>query len=388
MYQDLTKTWDGFTPLTQDILIIIGVVMVTWLVRQMIQPLLIRRLHRLAARTETQWDDIIIAALDTPLRYLMMALILAAGVELINLEATIGVFITHVSRTLIIVAVFLIVFQIGSYITQNPLTMRRVTSLRVDDALLPFLRTALRFLLIMLALVIVVEEWGYNVNGLIAGLGVGGLAVALAAQDTISNLFGFSMIVGDRPFVEGEYIVTSAASGTVENVGLRSTRIRQLDQSLVTIPNNSLASNPITNWSRLSKRRINTTIGLTYQTSSAQLRGLLHVLREMLQNHPLVEKDSVVVIFTHFGENSLEILVRCYLTIEDWTEFHLEQEKIFLDIMDMVQQMGLEIAFPSRTIYIEEMPELRGRLPKSTPLPVPDDTYRPVSDDLSQDEYK
>ncbi len=388
MYQDLTKTWDGFTPLTQDILIIIGVVMVTWLVRQMIQPLLIRRLHRLAARTETQWDDIIIAALDTPLRYLMMALILAAGVELINLEATIGVFITHVSRTLIIVAVFLIVFQMGSYITQNPLTMRRVTSLRVDDALLPFLRTALRFLLIMLALVIVVEEWGYNVNGLIAGLGVGGLAVALAAQDTISNLFGFSMIVGDRPFVEGEYIVTSAASGTVENVGLRSTRIRQLDQSLVTIPNNSLASNPITNWSRLSKRRINTTIGLTYQTSSAQLRGLLHVLREMLQNHPLVEKDSVVVIFTNFGENSLDILVRCYLAIEDWTEFHLEQEKIFLDIMDMVQQMGLEIAFPSRTIYIEEMPELRGRLPKPTPLPVPDDTYRPVSDDLSQDEYK
>lgn len=386
---DLQERWDGLTPLTQDILIIIGVILATWVIRQLVQPLIVSWLRRLSARTQTQWDDVVIAALDAPLRYIMMAVVLESSRRAINLEQPIGSFIGHVARTLVIIAIFLIIYKVVSRITQTPLTMRRITSLQIEDALLPFVRTGLRFLLIVLAVVIIIEEWGYNVNGLIAGLGVGGLAVALAAQDTLSNLFGFSMIVGDRPFVEGEYIDSDVAKGTVEQVGLRSTRIRQTDQALVTVPNNKLANTSIINWSRLTKRRMNAIIGLSYETDSNALRSLLHHLRDMLQNRALVETDSVVVIFTNFSENSLDILVRCYILLTDWAEFHLEQEQIFLEIMDIVEEMGLSIAFPSRTLYLEPLPETvrMGRKPQPT-APQPDETYKPESDDLSQNDYR
>lgn len=385
LFNDLTDQWDTLSPITQDVLIIIGVILATWLIRQILQPILINRLRRLFARTENQWDDLIISTLDAPLRYVMVAVVLAASTQLINLKQTIGVFINHVASTLVIIAVFLIVYQVVSRITQTPLMLRRVTSLRVEEQLLPFLRTGLRLLLIGLALVIIIEEWGYNVNGLIAGLGVGGLAVALAAQDTLSNLFGFSTIVGDRPFAEGEFIVSDAGSGTVEKVGLRSTRIRQLDQSLVTVPNNKLASSPVTNWSRLTKRQINTVIGVTYDTNSSAMRTLLHRLREMLRNREKVDADSVVVIFKKFGDSALEILIRCYVNYSDWTEFHLEQEQIFLEVMDIIHELGLSIAFPSRSVYLEPMPKGKSRniLP-----PPPDEDYKPVSDDLSQDDNK
>ncbi len=384
LVDNLTERWQSLSPIEQDTLIVIGVIMAAWLIRQIFQPLLVGWLRRLSARTQNQWDDVIISVLDAPMRYLMVAVILAASVQLINLKQTVGVFINHVASTLVIIAVFLIIYRVGSRITQTPLSLRRVTSLRVEEPILPFLRTGLRFLLIALTLVIIIEEWGYNVNGLIAGLGVGGLAVALAAQDTLANLFGFSTIVGDSPFVEGEYIVNESATGTVEKVGLRSTRIRQIDQALVTVPNSKLAATPITNWSRLSKRQMNVIIGVNYETSSDAMRTLLHRLREMLKSREKVDAESVVVIFKKFGDNALEILIRCYILLPDWTEFHLEQEQIFLDMMDIMQEMGVRIAFPSRSIYIES------DQPKSKKIQPPpqDENYKPLSDDLAQDDFK
>jgi MscS family membrane protein len=225
--------------------------------------------------------------------------------------------------------------------------------------------------LVAFAAVIIIDEWGYDVNGLVAGLGIGGLAIALAAQDTLANLFGFTTIVGDSPFVEDEYIVTPDVEGVVESVGLRSTRIRQLDQAIVTIPNSKLSGSAITNWSRLYKRRINFVLGITYDATSHQMDELLKLLREMLTRREKVDPDSVVVYFINFGDSALEILVRCYVFESDWGRFTAEREAVNLAVMDIVESLGLSIAFPSQSIYVENIPALTGSsTPKgSTPAP-------------------
>src|SRR5262249_38006520 len=139
--------------------------------------------------------------------------------------------------------------------------------------------------------------------------------------------FAFAAIVSDRPFVVGEYVRTKDVEGTIERVGLRSTRVRQIDQAVVAVPNSMMASSAILNWSRLSKRKVELTLGVSYRTQPDQMETLLASLREMLKAHNKVDPNSVVVFFTGFGQSSLNILVRCYLNIADWGEFSAEQER-------------------------------------------------------------
>jgi MscS family membrane protein len=187
--------------------------------------------------------------------------------------------------------------------------------------------------------VVVLEQWGYNVAALAAGLGIGGLAFALAAQSTLANLFGFTMIVGDRPFGVGDHIRTSDIEGTVEHVGLRSTRIRQADQAMVTIPNGKVADSVILNLSRLKKRLIQFTLRLPNETSSVQMQSLLQTLREMLKARQTVDAASVMVHFTDFSAEGLDILVRCYVNVIDWAAFIQEKEAINLKIMEAVERL-------------------------------------------------
>ncbi|NJL96044.1 MAG: mechanosensitive ion channel family protein [Anaerolineae bacterium] len=227
-------------------------------------------------------------------------------------------------------------------------------------------------MLIALGVVLVLEQWGYNVSALVAGLGIGGLAIALAAQDTLANLFGFTTIAGDRPLVVGEYIVTPDVEGIVEYVGLRSTWIRQLNQALVVVPNATLAGSVITNWSRLNKRQMQSVLTLEYDTTAPQMQRFLEAMRGMLRARPLIDPDSVVVLFTEFSDSALEVLVRCYVHESDWVAFHQEKERVNLEIMNLMATHGLSFAFPSRSIYIENMPPLSpaGFAPPRPPRPL------------------
>jgi MscS family membrane protein len=190
------------------------------------------------------------------------------------------------------------------------------------------------------------------VSGLVAGLGLGGLAFSLAAQDTVKNLFGFTTIVGDRPFVVGDFIKTPDVEGTVEHVGVRSTRIRQQDQAYVTVPNSTLANSAILNWSRLSKRWVNMTLRITYDADREHIEQLLERLREMLKSREHVDSDTVLVRLINFGDFGMENLVRCYITLADWGEFTQERESINLEILKIVEELGLHIAFPGRPVYV------------------------------------
>ncbi|MGW8269793.1 MAG: mechanosensitive ion channel family protein, partial [Burkholderiales bacterium] len=193
---------------------------------------------------------------------------------------------------------------------------------------------------------------GIPVYGIVAGLGVGGLAIALAAQPTIENLIGGLNLFADKPIRVGEFCRYGEGLGTVEAIGIRSTRIRGIDRTLTTIPNAALAKMPIVNLTRRDQMLIHTVIGLRYETTPEQLRYILIKLRELLLGHPRVHPDPARARFIGFGASSLDIEVFAYVMTSDWNVFLGIREDILLRVMDIITQGGSAIAFPSRTLYL------------------------------------
>lgn len=222
------------------VLLAILALLVIWLLRRILTWLFVAPLRRYTRTNSIQWGESLLEAVIPPVRALVFALGLYVVASILELDLETRVFLDHLIRSLVIIAIFLVIYRVMDVLTESSPRLYRVSRINVEDRLLPFARTGVKVVILAVLLVIVIGEWGYNVSGLIAGLGLGGLAVSLAAQDTIANLFGFSAIVGDRPFVVGEYIKTPDVEGTVEHVGLRSTRVRQPDQAFVTIPNSKL----------------------------------------------------------------------------------------------------------------------------------------------------
>ena len=196
------------------------------------------------------------------------------------------------------------------------------------------------------------DRLGLPLYGIVAGLGVGGLAIALAAQPTIENLIGGINLFADKPVRVGELCQYGDQVGTVEAIGVRSARIRGVDRKLTTIPNAALAKMPIVNFTRRDKMLIDAVIGLRYETTPDQLRYVLVKLREMLLGHPRVDPDPARARFLGFGASSLDIQLFAYVTTRDWGEFLGIREDILLRVMDIVGQSGTSIAFPSRTLYL------------------------------------
>lgn len=364
MILDLLNRIPAFADLpenTQDLiarllLFVLALAMI-WVLRRVLTAVIVRPVRRLIKRTGQQRDEEILDAVLLPMRYFVIAAALLVSVRILGIGDGVSQFVERIGRSIVIFGIVLLIYRLIDLFAPSSNRLFALTGLSIEERLLPFFRTGIKVVLIAITLVIIIQEWGYDVSGLVAGIGLGGLAISLAAQDTIANLFGFTAIVGDRPFDVGEYIVTPDVEGLVEHVGIRSTRVRRLDQALVTVPNNKLANSAILNWSRLSKRRVDYILGVTYDATSEDMRVLLHRIREMLKARPMVDPESVVAYFINFGDSSLEILVRAFVLLRDWGEFTAEREQINLEVMDIVKDLGMSVAFPTRSIYIENLPD-------------------------------
>ena len=193
---------------------------------------------------------------------------------------------------------------------------------------------------------------GFPVLGLMAGFGVGGIAVALAVRPTLENLIGGLILLTDRPVRVGDFCSVGDHTGTVEAVGLRSTMIRGLDRTLISIPNASFADMEIVNWARCDRMLIRATIGLRYETEADHLRFVLAKLREMFQRHPRIEQDTVRVRFAGYGASSLDVDLRVYALTRDWNDFYAIREDVYLRVSEIVRESGTGFAFPSQTLYL------------------------------------
>lgn len=322
-------------------------------VRAVVVHLLGRRLRQLAARTQTSADDLAVKAVLGPAG----ALILVGGVFLaFRVLAGVAPSILDEGAKALAASITLIVgWAVFRLIDAGFVLMRENAERRgaqYDGQLMPMLRKMGKVFVGLLAALVVLQNLGFSVAGLLAGLGIGGLAFGLAAKDTIANLFGSVSILFDRPFRVGDWVTTEGVSGIVEEIGLRSTRIRTFDKSLVSLPNQGLANATVENHAAMTRRRTRMTIGVTYGTTPAQMRELLARIGELLRGHPGVDSDGMHVRFTDFGDSSLNVLVQYYTFTTNYAEFLGIREELNLAIMDAVEKLGLSFAFPTRTVHL------------------------------------
>ncbi len=235
-----------------------------------------------------------------------------------------------------------------------------------DDQLVPLVRQAGKTTLLIAAILLGSQAVGWDITSLLTGLGIGGAAIALASKDTIANLFGSIVVFVDRPFQVGDWVELSGHEGTVEEVGLRTTRIRTFANSVITVPNSALTTSAINNWSRMKKRRIKLTIGVTYDANAEQLRAGVAAIRDLLAKDARIDQTFSLVNFTDFGPSSLDIFVYCFTTTTQWAEYMETREDVLLQIMERLQALGLSFAFPSQSLYLESMPS-GGPPPLGTP---------------------
>ncbi|MEO1644421.1 MAG: mechanosensitive ion channel family protein [Chloroflexota bacterium] len=315
--------------------------------------------------------DAVVDALMLPARILLVAGALWLAERFLTPDAATAQIVENLTSSLVLVSGFVAGFRLVDIFGLNERRLKALIGFSIEEQLMPVVRTVIKLILIVIAIFVVMGEWSVDVSGLLASLGIVGLAFSLAAQDTVSNLFGFSTIIGDRPFLVGEYIASGEIEGVVEKVGVRSTRIRKPDRGIITVPNNLLATAPV---ERFLRRRIQFTLGVTYETTADEMETLLERLREMMRDRDRVIRSSVAVYFTTFGGSSLDIMVLCEVTIRDWRSLLEERESVNLAVMRIVSDMGLSIAFPTRSIYIDGIPDsLKGSLqnlpPEISPSP-------------------
>ncbi|MBR3840016.1 MAG: mechanosensitive ion channel family protein [Erysipelotrichales bacterium] len=224
----------------------------------------------------------------------------------------------------------------------------------LNATLLHMMFKVARVLIWVLIVCMVLSDLGYDVSAIFAGLGLGGVAIALAAQDTVSNLFGCVVVLLDKPFEINDWIQTPDVEGIVEEISFRSTRIRTFQNALVSVPNSTLASSLITNWTQMRKRKLRFYINLTYSTTEEQIKRIKEELVEYLHSLEIVDSESVMVHFEEMSSSSLDLRVDALILQPDLKTFLAVRETINFKVMDIVTSAGADFAFPSQSIYIEK----------------------------------
>jgi small-conductance mechanosensitive channel len=232
------------------------------------------------------------------------------------------------------------------------------TETKVDDVLIPMVHKVFRFILYFVGFSFVASNMGVNVTSIIAGLGIGGVALALAAKDTVENIFGSITLLFDRPFEVGDWVVINNVEGTVESIGLRSTRVRTFYCSLVNVPNANLIRANVDNFGRRSYRRIKTVLSITYDTPPEKIEAFCEGIREVIRHHPTTRKDYYHVYLNQFNSSSLDILLYCFLDVNDWAIELRERQRLFLDIIRLANRLGVSFAFPTQSLHMVKPEDL------------------------------
>jgi MscS family membrane protein len=310
--------------------------------------------RRIAARTSSDLGKRMAAQAGGPLRLLVAFALFAASLPALGLAVPAQRALLYVSGAGTVVSLawlaFRLVDALGGWLEQR---LRARAQLEAA-AVVPPGRRVIKGVVAVLALLVLLQNLGINVTALLAGLGVGGIAVALAAQGALENLFGGLTLMTDRPVRVGDFCRFGDRIGTVEDIGLRSTRIRTLDRTVVTVPNKQFASIQLENFALRDRIWYHPRLGLRYETTPDQLRYVLVEIRRMLYAHPKVNPDPARIRFLGFGAYSLDLEVFAYVEVTDYGEYLEIAEDLNLRVMDIVAAAGTGFAFPSQTTYVEK----------------------------------
>jgi MscS family membrane protein len=252
---------------------------------------------------------------------------------------------------LFIISAFWIILRVIDFIAHVFLYRASLTESKSDDQMVPFVKELSKILTIIFAIFVVMGSvFELNVATIIAGLGIGGIAIALAAQDTLQNLLGSFTIFADKPFVVGDLVRIDKYEGTIEKVGFRSTLMRTLDKTLVVIPNKKMVDSPLENLSLRNLRRMKFNVALKYDTPAAKMLKISKEIEEYVNKHEATSNDTLAT-FDSFGDSALNLQVLYFIQIVDYNDYMKIREEINYGIMDIVSRNGAEFAFPSQTVY-------------------------------------
>ena len=288
-----------------------------------------------------------------PLAGLSVAAVFALGWPLLGFSLQVDQAALLGARILGVASAVWLFYRQIDVISEVMAAKAETTATRLDDQLVPLVRRTMKVFAVLIGGIFVLQNLSIDVGSLIAGLGLGGLAFALAAKDTLANFFGSLVIFVDRPFQIGDWVIIGSIEGTVEDVGFRTTRIRTFYDSLVTVPNAKLTATAIDNMGARSYRRINVRLGLTYSTSPQKMQAFVEALRAIVAAHPMTRKDKYEIHFNSFGSYALEILFYVFVKVPSWSEELAARHEIFLAVLDAAARLGVSFAFPTSTLHIE-----------------------------------
>ncbi len=327
---------------------------------------LLNIIFRLLARTKLgkdHFDPEIIKKISRIISYMVVAFIIFIFIPVIMLPVGISYYLLaalKVFNTFFSVLLFLNLVELArSYFEK----IVEKTESKSDDQLLPIFIRILKSFIIVGGCIHILDVFDVDLTALIAGLSIGGLALALAAQDTVKNLIGSVMIYADRPFKIGDFISSGEIVGTVEDIGFRSSRIRTADSSLISVPNGSLVDMTVNNMGSMTYRRFNTTIGLAYYTPPAMIEKFIEGLKAINTAHPLTMNDKYFIHLNNMGASSLDVMFMVFFDTTSYAEDLKAKEALILNVLKLAEALEVHIAFPSTSVYVESMPEKKGQMP-------------------------
>ncbi len=355
IFYDFTSnfTYDKF----KYVGIAVGIFALFVLLKKIFAKYVFKIILRLVNKTKFSADTKIVSAFERPLINFFEVLGLYFAFRILTYAFPISIqFIDKVFSSAIII---LISWGLHNLTGDSSLLFERMHKnydVKVDNILFPFISKTLKLIIVALAITIIAEKWGYSIQGFITGLGLGGLAFALAAKDAAANIIAGIFIILDKPFSIGDWVSSEGLEGTIEDISFRSTRIRTFDQAVITVPNSKLSNEPVTNFSRRCKRRVNFNLAINYRTSREQLEICVGEIRNAIENHPEVNREIVHVRFDKFNDSSLDIFIYFFIETSELAQYLRVKENINFTIMDILQKQGVSIAFPSTSVYLEKVP--------------------------------
>ena len=333
--------------------IAVGILILSFVVVKMLYWIFSNVIRRLTSKTKTSLDDVLIDKLEKPLTYLVLILGYWISIHYLVFKEEVELVLENVAYFLLVIDVTAILSRIvDALITEIIMPISEKSDSSFDNQLIPVIQKGVRSIIWILGIIIGLDNIGFDITAMIAGLGIGGLALALAAQDSVKNIFAGIMIFLDKPFRIKDRIQVDGFDGIVEEVGLRSTRLRTLEGRIVTIPNSRFTDNSVTNVTSQPTLKVKLNLGLTYDTDEVQMQKAIDILEDIVKNQEAIT-DDYAAGFNGFGDFSLNILFIYYVKPDShWLD---TQTLVNKEILRRFNKEGLEFAFPTQTILKKDI---------------------------------
>ncbi len=337
---------------------IVALVVLCVVLERVFTKLLFRFARRLTKTARLQLDSERLAGFERPFSLLVIAAIFLEALPLLGLKSTVGEILDIAASFGIAFASVWAALRLVDLACDFLRVKASESENKFDDMLVPLLRRTLKILVVIVGVVFVASKLTENLWTIVTGLSIGSLAVGFAAKDSIENLLGTFSVLLDKPFQLGDWITVGDVDGTVEHVGIRSTRVRTFYNSIITVPNSRFISAHVDNWGARRYRRIKTMLSLTYDTPPEKIEAFCEGVRQLILVHPYTRKDSFYVYLNQMSASSLDVLLYTFVEVPDWGTELRERHRLFADILRLAERLNVSFAFPTQTLHVARPEDL------------------------------